>query len=127
MKNFTTVAQDYNGEFNNSFMQNFESFTLNEEDGSITCKASQEFLESGEDGLVIALLWESCLNMTILCDDQCLSNYDMASFLYDVYVGLVYTIPHSISDKFMEGEEVTIYGRYPTTEDMKDFDDFNMF
>lgn len=126
MKNFTAITQDYNGELNNAFMQNFEHFILNEEDGSITCKASQEFLESGEEGLAIALLWENDLNMSIFCDDQCMSNFDMASLLYDVHIDLIYLIPYSVSDKFMEGEEVTIYGQYPTKEDIETYEEFNM-
>lgn len=107
----------------NNFLINFDFFKFNEE-GSIICKVSQEFLETSEDGLAIALFWENCLDMQIVCDDQCISNFDMASFLYCPHTDLIYCIPYSVSDNFMKRKEVVIYGREPDEEDRKMIEEY---
>lgn len=107
-----------NNSMGNNWLINFSSFSVNEDDGSIICKVSEDFLESREEGLVIALYLENSLNMETFCDDQYMSNFDMTSFLYDSYFDLIYIIPYSVSDEFMQGKEVTIYGHTPSEEEL---------
>ena len=66
--------------------------------------------EQGET-LLVLLIWamEDC---SLLGEEYCLSNFDMAVDLYDYCTGKVIRLPYSQVDKLAEGP-VTFYARDP--------------
>ena len=103
---------------------NFEYFRFNE-DGSFTCKASEEALNTAEtQNLTIAMLWENDLNCQLAGEDGCAGNYDMYTPIYFPAIGFAYLILHSVSDQFARGKEVTIYGYEPDEEEFNSFVEF---
>ena len=61
--------------------------------------------------LLVLLIWamEDC---SLLGEEYCLSNFDMAVNLYDYYTGKVIRLPYSQVDKLAEGP-VIFYARDP--------------
>lgn len=104
-----------------NWWKNFEYFRFNY-DGSITCKPSKEALDCLEtQSLPISILWENSLNAQLVGEDGCINNFDMYTPIYFPIIGLAYLIPHSISEKWKGGEEVTFYGYEPNKEEKEEF------
>lgn len=66
--------------------------------------------------LLVLLIWalEDC---SLLGEEYCLSNFDMAVDLYDYYTGKIIRLPYSQVDKLAEGP-VTFYARDPEPEEI---------
>lgn len=103
----------------NNWYSNFSMFKWNDEEGeSFTCKRPEEFECDELESLAIALIWESSLDFNISGEDGCINNYDMYTPLYNLNKNKEYLIPYSVSEKWRNGEEVTIYGRTPDEEEL---------
>ena len=107
----------------NNWYNNFSSFKFNE-DGSFTCKRPDDFSCLETENLAIALLWEGSLDFVIAGEDGCLGNFDMYTPLYNYNNGMLYLVPYSTADEWKEGKEVTIYGRIPDEDEMKEIERF---
>lgn len=109
----------------NNWYTNFGSFKFNDEDGtSFTCTRPKEFTCEELESLPIALLWESGLDFELAGEDGCLGNWDMYTPLYNTHNGLLYLIPHSDSQNWRQGEEVTINGRTVDEEELHEIEKF---
>lgn len=87
----------------------------------IECKPNGDYLAQAEpedlapeqrETLLVLLIWamEDC---SLLGEEYCLNNYDMAVDLYDYYTGKVICLPYSQVDKLAEGKPITFYARDP--------------
>ena len=66
--------------------------------------------------LLVLLLW-AMGDCSLMGDEYCLSNFDMAVDLYDYYTGKVIRLPYSQVDKLAEGP-VTFYARDPEPDEI---------
>ena len=107
----------------NNWYSNFSEFHFNE-DGSFTCKRPETIECSELENFAIALLWESSLDFNVSGEDGCISNFDMYTPLYNCNNGMLYLVPYSTAEEWKNGEEVTVYGRIPDEEEMKEINEF---
>lgn len=90
------------------------------EDGSFTVKRPETFESDEVSSLAIALLWDSSEDFELSGEDGCAGNYDMYTPLFNANNGYEYLILYSQAEDWKEGKEVTIHGRQPSEEDLKD-------
>lgn len=63
------------------------------------------------ESLLVLAIWEM-VDCSLMGEEYCLSNYEMAADVYDYYTGKVIRLPYSQVDKLAEGP-VTFYARDP--------------
>ena len=108
----------------NNFYSLFSCFKWHP-DNSFTCKISDEASKSDETkNLFISLLWENDFDFVLAGEDGCLSNYDMYTPIFNSKNGYIYLIPHSVAEKWKEGEIITVYGEKATEEQIKEIFDY---
>ena len=88
----------------------------------VECKPNGDYLAQAEpsdtapeqrETLLVLLLWAlGDSDCSILGEEYCLNNYDMAVDVYDYYTGKIICLPYSQVDKLAEGP-VTFYARDP--------------
>lgn len=64
-------------------------------------------------------LLNSDLDFVIASEDYCVSNYEMAYDLYDLYTGRVFRITFTEDDDYMAGKEITLQGHLPDENEME--------
>lgn len=107
----------------NNWYENFSMFKWNE-DGSFTCKRPNEFSCDEVKSLAVALLWENEMDFEICGEDGCASNFDMYTPLYNWHNGMEYLVLYSNSEDWLNGREVTIYGKIPDDDEMSDINEY---
>ena len=108
----------------NNWYCNFSEFHFNENGSSFTCKRPEKIKCSELENLTIALLWETGLDFNLSGEDFCLSNYECATPIYNCNNGYEYWVSYSDANSWKNGNEVTIYGRIPNKEELKEINKY---
>ena len=126
IRTFNTENRTSEFDPHDNWFTEFDYFRFNE-NGSFTCKASADYMfenEHGDHSLILTLYNTIGMNF-LLAGENAYAITDMYTPFYNYDTEMIYLVFFTDSDRFMKGEEVTIYGYTPTAEELEEVEKFN--